>query len=253
MTARGATRIVAGLFTGVIASLLWVLGGGPTSANAADVTSLQLTVHSDCSGSYDHLVGRLGTARGKPNCENAQAAAASHRAVDRRSGRSPVRVSVPTPQVVATYATHSEIEEVARSAATTRPQAEPIVVGFAAARRPGVAANGGDDPARVGRWMSQSEHEAMVSTGRVQPGRFSPHTDVSHPASPTAFSPTNPLTSRYVEFNVPRSSLVQGGKEGWAHIPGPDSIFSRLAVSRGGVPFEYPAAGDIHWVASWIG
>ena len=93
----------------------------------------------------------------------------------------------------------------------------------------------------------------MVSTGRVQPGRFSPHTDVSHPASPTAFSPTNPLTSRYVEFNVPRSSLVQGGKEGWAHIPGPESIFSRLAVKRGGVAFEYPAGTDIQWVASWIG
>lgn len=84
----------------------------------------------------------------------------------------------------------------------------------------------------------------------VQPGRYSPHTDVSRPANPETFRPTNPLSTRYVEFDVPSNSLVQGGKGDWAHIPGPDSIFSRLP---GRPPYSYPPASNIEWVASWIG
>ncbi len=121
-----------------------------------------------------------------------------------------------------------------------------------AARAPSPA-GAADDVTRVGRWMSPKEHVAMVDDGFVQPGKYSPHTDVAHPANVDAFMRQAAPGSRYVEFDVPASSLARGGKEGWAHIPGPDSIFSRLRVRQGLPPYAYPAAENIQWVASRIG
>lgn len=104
----------------------------------------------------------------------------------------------------------------------------------------------------VGRWMSAEEHSAMLATSRVQPGRVSPQVSVAHPAEVQSYMQQAPAGSRYVEFDVPSGSLVPGGKEGWATIPGPDSIFSRLAVQRGLRPYDYPVVRNIRWVASRI-
>ena len=104
----------------------------------------------------------------------------------------------------------------------------------------------------VGRWMSAEEHQAMESTGMVQPGKYSPMTDVANPADVSAYAKQAASGSRYVQFDVPTESLVQGGKEGWAHIPVPDSSYSRLNVSKGLPPYEYPPATNIQWLASKI-
>lgn len=112
----------------------------------------------------------------------------------------------------------------------------------------------GDDLTRVGRWMSPEEHLAMVDEGFVQPGRYLPQTYVASPPDVEAFMGRASPGARYLEFDVPTSSLVQGGKEGaWASIPGPDLIFSRLRVQRGLPPFSYPPATNIEWLASRIG
>lgn len=105
---------------------------------------------------------------------------------------------------------------------------------------------------RVGRWMSPEEHQAMVDTGMVQPGRVSPQVSVAHPADVEAYMRQAAPGTRYVEFDVPETSVVQGGKEGWAIIPGPESIYSRLAASRGLPPFELPPALNIEWLASRV-
>jgi hypothetical protein len=98
--------------------------------------------------------------------------------------------------------------------------------------------------------MSPEEHAAMEDTGMVQPGRVSPQVSVAHPADVEAYMQQAAPGSRYVEFDVPENSLVPGGKEGWATIPGPESIFSRPAIQRGLPPFSYPPALNIEWLAS---
>lgn len=103
---------------------------------------------------------------------------------------------------------------------------------------------------RVGRWMSAGEHQAMEDTGMVQPGRVSPQVSVAHPADVNAYMRQAAPESRYIEFDVPENSLVAGGKEGWATIPGPESIHSRLAIQRGLPPYSYPPAVNIEWLAS---
>jgi RHS repeat-associated protein len=102
---------------------------------------------------------------------------------------------------------------------------------------------------RVGRWMSPSEYRGMVDTGMVQPGR-SGVISVASPADPAAFVRQTPPGSHYVEFDVPQSSLVPGGKAGWAIIPGPDSFPSRVNIGRGLPPYDFPAVQNIQWVAS---
>jgi hypothetical protein len=97
---------------------------------------------------------------------------------------------------------------------------------------------------RVGRWMSPEEYQAMEDAGMVQPGRVSPQVSVAHPADIEAYMQQAAPGSRYVEFDVPENSLVPGGKEGWATIPGPDSIFSRLALQRGLPPYSYRSDGS---------
>lgn len=116
----------------------------------------------------------------------------------------------------------------------------------------GLAAEEGSGLTRVGRWMSAEEHGAMTESGMVQPGRTGV-SNVAHPADVEAYMRQAAPGSRYLEFDVPESSLVRGGKDGWATIPGPDSIFSRLKIQRGLAPYEFPPAQNIEWIASRLG
>jgi hypothetical protein len=116
----------------------------------------------------------------------------------------------------------------------------------------GVGAGPESGLTRVGRWMSPEEHTAMESTRMVRPRQYAPQVSVAHPASVEAYMRQAAPRSHYVEFDVPEASLVPGGKQGWAIIPGPDSIFSRLALKRGLPPYNYPPALNIEWVASKI-
>jgi len=124
-----------------------------------------------------------------------------------------------------------------------------VGAGFAA----GAAEEGsGAGLTRVGRWMSQSEYSDVTNTGTVQPGPNSFGTTyVANPADPSAYPGGNP-GDIYAEFDVPDSSLQAAGKEGWAQIPGPNSLYSRLAA-RQGLPLpEFPPALNVEWVASRI-
>jgi RHS repeat-associated protein len=108
---------------------------------------------------------------------------------------------------------------------------------------------GDDDLVRVGRWMSGVEHQAMVDTGLVQEGAGGT-SYVAHPADATAYMSQAKPGTRYVEFDVPRSSLAPASKEGWAQIPGPNSLLGRLAARRGDPPPQFPPALNIEWIAS---
>jgi RHS repeat-associated protein len=100
---------------------------------------------------------------------------------------------------------------------------------------------------RVGRWMSQEEHEATEDTGMVQGGGGGT-TYVAHPADPAAYELQAAARSRYIEFDVPLNSLVTAGKEGWAQIPGPSSVWARLATMRGAPIPQLPPALNIEWL-----
>ena len=100
---------------------------------------------------------------------------------------------------------------------------------------------------RVGRWMSSSEHEAMVETGMVQEGGGGT-TYVAHPADSTTYGRQAARGTRYVEFDVPHDSVVPAGKTGWAQVPGPDSLYGRLAAMRGLPIPQFPRAVNIEWL-----
>jgi RHS repeat-associated protein len=86
---------------------------------------------------------------------------------------------------------------------------------------------------RVGRWMSQAEYDAMVTSGRVQPTLTGLELkSVSQPPNPASYSAANP-GSIFVEFDVPTAQLTQGGTSLWQTIFGPNSIHGRLATKRG--------------------
>src|SRR6059058_3173701 len=100
--------------------------------------------------------------------------------------------------------------------------------------------------------MGPSEYSDMTGSGTVQPGPNSGGTTyVAHPADPSAYMGGAP-GHMYVEFDVPESSLRAAGKEGWAQIPGPESLHARLAASRGLPVPEFPPALNIRWLASRI-
>jgi RHS repeat-associated protein len=109
------------------------------------------------------------------------------------------------------------------------------------------AADTGGGLTRVGRWMSPEEHEAMTNTGMVQEGGGGT-TYVAHPADPAAYGQQAAAGSRYVEFDVPQDSLAPAGKEGWAQIPGPNSLYGRLAAMRGEPIPQFPPALNIEWL-----
>ena len=55
------------------------------------------------------------------------------------------------------------------------------------------------------------------------------------------------------EFGVPRDSVVAAGKEGWAQIPGPDSLYGRLAAMRGlPIPQLFTPAVNVEWLLNEI-
>jgi RHS repeat-associated protein len=112
------------------------------------------------------------------------------------------------------------------------------------------ASTGGSEWARVGRWMSRSEYDAMLESRVVQEGAGG-QTSVLYPADPAAYAGAA-RGSIYVEFDVPATSLAQGGTEGWFVISGPNSLRGRLAVRRGEPIPQMPPARNIEWLASRI-
>jgi hypothetical protein len=99
--------------------------------------------------------------------------------------------------------------------------------------------------------MSQDEHEAMTGTGMVQEGAGGT-TCVAHPADVHSYMAQARPGTRHIEFDVPRSSLTQAGKEGWAQIPGPKSMQGRLAGLRGDPLPQFPPALNIQWRATRV-
>lgn len=132
--------------------------------------------------------------------------------------------------------------------ASTRPISATHVVSkarFFALSPEFVAAKSGPELTTVGRWMSQAEHKAMQTTGRVQEGAGCV-TSVARPASADAYMAQAASRSRYVEFDVPSSALSSGGKEGWASIRGPNSWWAGYGKA---LP-EMPSASNLNWIMS---
>lgn len=100
------------------------------------------------------------------------------------------------------------------------------------------APNAGDDLARVGRWMGDDELAKMLNSGMVQVGGGGT-THVAHPADIGTYFKQAAPGSKYVEFDVPKSSLFPSGWPGGAQIPGPNHVIARLAERRGS-PVQTP-------------
>lgn len=79
---------------------------------------------------------------------------------------------------------------------------------------------------RVGRWMSSDELDDMQSSGKVVQGSGG-QTFISINGADD-FKGTAEKGSVYVEFDVPTNSLIQGGKDGWYKMLGPDAKPSQL-------------------------
>ncbi|ALU91789.1 filamentous hemagglutinin outer membrane protein [Herbaspirillum rubrisubalbicans M1] len=78
---------------------------------------------------------------------------------------------------------------------------------------------------RVGRWMSTKELAIMQQEGGVVQGAGG-QTYVSVNGA-SDYKSSARAGSVYVEFDVPTSSLLQGGKEGWFKMIGPDASKSQ--------------------------
>ena len=116
------------------------------------------------------------------------------------------------------------------------------LLGDTAAEATTVADTGGT--ITVGRWMSQSEFDAMSSSGRVIEGGGG-RTYVTNPANPDAYTGSGP-GSIFAQFDVPRSSVFPAGKPEWGVIPGPNAGTGIY----GPLPSEMPPATCIVWVCS---
>ncbi|WP_456237963.1 TreTu family toxin [Nocardioides acrostichi] len=107
------------------------------------------------------------------------------------------------------------------------------------------AAKTGDDLTRVGRWMGDDELLKMQRSGQVQVGGGGT-THVADPANMATYARQAAPGSKYVEFDVPRTSLFPSGWPGGAQIPGPNHILARLAERRGSpVQFPVPACNIV--------
>ena len=95
----------------------------------------------------------------------------------------------------------------------------------------------------VGRWMSKSEHQKMLDSGKVIESRTGT-THVANPADASAFIKQAKPGSRYVEFDVPASSLKQTN-QGWAKVIGPNSLEGRQAAIKGLSVPQMPNATNI--------
>ncbi|WP_055550526.1 polymorphic toxin-type HINT domain-containing protein [Streptomyces kanamyceticus] len=100
-----------------------------------------------------------------------------------------------------------------------------------------------DGMVTVGRWMSGAEHQAMMETGMVQRGGGG-FTYVVYPASRDAYISARP-GSVYAEFDVPKSSLIPGGRSGDFKMSDSDTIFARLAQKKGNPVPQLPEAKNI--------
>lgn len=87
---------------------------------------------------------------------------------------------------------------------------------------------------RVGRWMSAQELDKMQKTGKVQDGAGS-QTFISLNGS-NDFKGAAQKGSVYIEFDVPKNSLIKGGKDGWFKMIGPNASKSQkmLLNKQGG-------------------
>ncbi|XMB50051.1 DUF637 domain-containing protein [Pseudomonas fluorescens] len=74
---------------------------------------------------------------------------------------------------------------------------------------------------RVGRWMSPAELAQMQNTNKVVQGAGG-QTFISTNGI-ADFKGAAPKGSVYVEFDVPANSLLQGGKDGWFKMIGPEA------------------------------
>jgi len=92
---------------------------------------------------------------------------------------------------------------------------------------------------RVGRWMSEAEHGAMMDTGRVVESRLNGVTSVSSPPNPAAWVPKGNGSPVFAEFDIP-SSALRASDGSWGKIWGPNSIFGpKLGIT------EMPTATNI--------
>lgn len=87
---------------------------------------------------------------------------------------------------------------------------------------------------RGGRWMSPDELAQMQNGGKVVQGGGG-QTFISTNGM-SDFKATAPAGSVYVEFDVPKNSLLQGGKDGWFKLICPDASKSQqfLLNKQGG-------------------
>jgi RHS repeat-associated protein len=92
---------------------------------------------------------------------------------------------------------------------------------------PGVAENADVATTTVGRWMSQSELDLMLSSGRVQESWNNNITSVTVPPNPNLYRAAR-AGDIFTQFDVPTSSL-KGWGTGTAKIWGPNSIFGLRA------------------------
>lgn len=91
----------------------------------------------------------------------------------------------------------------------------------------------GEGMTRVGRWMSETEYTSMKSSGNVLEGAGG-QTFVTT-GGPDAFT-SAAKGSVYVEFDVPTSSLLQGGQANWFKVIGPNAgrAMQSALVKQGG-------------------
>ncbi|NOT61490.1 MAG: hypothetical protein HOP19_14830 [Acidobacteria bacterium] len=113
------------------------------------------------------------------------------------------------------------------------------------------AIDNGEDLVTVGRWMSRTEYEAMVSTNMVQESAKLGVTNVALPETALAFMNQAEVGSLYVRFTVPAASVISKGG-GWGLIPGPGSIYARLAIRQGAAAPQMPVATSIVHAATKI-
>ncbi|WP_157926284.1 RHS repeat domain-containing protein [Tenacibaculum maritimum] len=102
----------------------------------------------------------------------------------------------------------------------------------------------------VGRWMSQVELDQMLSTNKVIES-VTGTTHVASPANIDAFGKQAKNGTKYVEFDVPKSTLVPTN-DGWAKIIGPNSLEGRLAKKKGIPVPELPKVENINVKAEKI-
>jgi hypothetical protein len=87
----------------------------------------------------------------------------------------------------------------------------------APASAPAITNTAKEGMTKVGRWMSEAEYNVMKNTGRMVEGAGG--------KTSVAVGGSNAFTgaakgSVYVEFEVPTSSLIQGGQSNWYSIIG---------------------------------